>query len=263
MTRHPDIARLRRFAASELVGTVRTRTARHLEHCDACRRTSRWTDEVVRTAALATAPPAPADAWTAIERRVRRDEALILPVAGPARAAAQPLRGVRIAALALFVAGGLAAAVPGSPLRAWIERTMGAAVTETDARPPAGEPAGTAPEVTYVLPAAAGSAVVALERPAGGVELRVRVGAVDELEVHLQGAAVDAQVRTAAGRLTISGATGGQVQVVLPAALGAARIEVNGVVYLTKQGATVTVLAAEADSLGPEIILPIRPGGTP
>ncbi|MEX0893389.1 MAG: hypothetical protein WEB88_14575, partial [Gemmatimonadota bacterium] len=76
MTRHPDIVRLRRFAAGELVGAGRARTARHLEHCDACRRTSRWTDDVVRTAALAMAPPAPADAWAAIERRARRDEAL-------------------------------------------------------------------------------------------------------------------------------------------------------------------------------------------
>jgi len=263
MNRHPDIARLRRFVAGELVGAGRARTARHLEHCDACRRTSRWTDDVVHTAALATAPPAPADAWSAIERRVRRDEALILPVAGPTHAAAPSLRGARLAVLALLLASGLAAAVPGSPLRAWIERAVRAVVTATDVRPPAGEPAATTPEVTYVLPAAAGTAVVALERPADGVELRVRVGAVDELEVHMRGAAVDAQVRTAAGRLTISGAMGGQVQVVLPAGLAAARIEVDGAVYLTKQGAAVTVLAAEADSLGPEIILPIRPGGTP
>lgn len=285
--RHPSIEQLRDYAAAESLSGRRRQTAAHLAGCSACRGVVGWVREVRGTAAEATALPAPAGAWERISGRLAAGESVLLPLAAdrPAMAARRWTRSptLRAALLVLGLAGVGSAAVPGSPLRAWIARvipgiagadlgTGGAATVAPQPSTPDPTAGAPTPAATRLLvPLVDGALAVRIERPHPDLRIRVRVGSEPELLVHASGGAAGGRFRTGAGRLTIEEAGPGEVVLGVPAGAGRVSLEVDGQVYLLKEAGRVEVLVPVADTVGSEFIFsprrgggaPRRPGGVP
>lgn len=170
------------------------------------------------------------------------------------RRGAHPLAGAtralpRAAAIALSLAvAGVAAAVPGSPVRGWVrdmavaERPQEPVRLEEQAPAPAPAPAAEPrPKAVSIRPDAGRVRVVV---SASSPELRVRTRLTDapNAQVRATGAAVSARFRTSPGRIEILGAGPGEVTVELPSGAKSAFVEVNGRVYAAKEGAVLRSL---------------------
>jgi len=167
---------------------------------------------------------------------------------------------LRAAILVLGVAGVAAAAVPGSPVREWLRETVLPAKKET--LPPAGRAAVPPPRET---PADAPTGVSI--RPDGGAVRVVLTGASPRLRVTARlvdgdragvlargGAMAGARFRTAPGRIEVVDAGAGEIEVEIPRKARSATVEVNGRVFVAKDGDSLRVLApAEAPGGGPAV----------
>lgn len=166
-------------------------------------------------------------------------------------------RSLAAAAVLLILATGAAAAIPGSPVREWLARTL-----RTEA-PAVEEPAGQedAPPVAAATDREAGVAVEAADGDitvrvldaATGTLIRVRLVDGDRAGVRAE----RARYRTSAGRIDVLGAGPGEVRVELPRGVGSARLEAEGRPLLVVRGREVRILAPAADSAGSEILFRI------
>jgi hypothetical protein len=168
---------------------------------------------------------------------------------------------LRAAILVLGVAGVAAAAVPGSPVREWIEETVLPAKKET--LPSAGR-APVPPPRQAAAPAAASGVSI---RPDGGAVRVVLTGASPRLRVTWRlvdgdratvlargGARSGARFRTAPGRIEVVGAGAGEIEVEIPRMARSATVEVNGRVVVAKDGDSLRELApAGAPGGGPAV----------
>lgn len=262
--RHPGMERLQAFEAGELMGRARQRTAEHVAGCFECRSTISWMEDV-RSAARAQVAEPPADAWARIAARVQARDAMLLPVE-PLQAPRVPVvsRALRVALIALLVAGAAAAALP----REWIGAAVDAVVpaawrggdTDLVASAPHAENDDTPPVTLFVEPAA-GALRVAMERPHQAVTLHVQFVDAVEMQVRASGGAAGAIFRTSPGRVDIVGADSGAVVLALPNTVGNVRIEVDGQAFLLRERGQIRVLAPTADTIGSEYILPVRGAG--
>ena len=149
----------------------------------------------------------------------------------------------RAAVLVLAVAGAAAAAVvPGSPVREWVgglgiaERAPETAPVQPAPLPQqAAEPAAPAPKAVSILPAD-GRVRIAVSGSSPELRVRTRLQPGARAEVTATGAAASARFRTAPGRIEVVGAGPGELVVALPGDAGAAYVEVNGRVYVAKEG---------------------------
>jgi hypothetical protein len=232
----------------------------HVAECLVCRDTIDWCDRVRSDARDATALPAPALAWESISQRIGAQEKVVLPARAVPVLSYSDRRTYRYAvAAALLISTVVAAAVPNSPLRRWLN--------EAFSRPPAAVApimplrstpvAPSEPETVLIVQPMDESVTVVLEQPAPGVRLRVRVSESGAVEVRASAGAANAQFRSGNGRLTISNAAAGEVTLTIPQALPRARIEVDGSVYLSKERGQLRIFAPVADTVGSEIVLPI------
>lgn len=237
---HPDEGTIQALLDGELEPAARAGTERHLAGCPACAeaaaelRAARDRFRFALRAADTAAPVEPARA--AVRRRAAN--------AGAGRALRRGL--ARAALLVLGVAGIAYASVPGSPVRAWLERDAPAAhepLAPLAVEPPAVhsvEP----PAVHSVEPAVSGISIrpedgrvrVVLSASAPALRVHTRVGDGELAEVEATGAAAGARFRTGPGRIEVVGAGPGEVHVVLPRAAHTAVVEVNGEVRLLRQG---------------------------
>lgn len=181
--------------------------------------------------------PAPAlPAFVAVRRGLPRTARLGERVRAP------------FARAAMFIVGFAAvasAAIPGSPVRAWIGSALrSVGVLETP-------PATIAPVVSDT-PASAGAvnqgddaaalavepvdgrASVILTNVAADANVRVRIVAGDRVLVQATGAAARARFRTGPGRIEMIGVGGGEVVVEMPANVTVARVEADGRVLFEK-----------------------------
>ncbi|HET9984660.1 MAG TPA: hypothetical protein VFQ38_13780 [Longimicrobiales bacterium] len=268
MMPHPTLDRLRAFAEPGSPPAPRGRTASHLAECSRCRDTLAWI-RAVRAAAAEPAPAAaPAGAWARIAARVEAGETVLLPAAGPdagsARRRALRPAMLRAAGLVLAVAAAASAAVPGSPLRAWVARlwpsrpTLPSAVPPARVHPAAAPPAAPAPTILFVRPLD-GAVSISVVAPDPTLRLRIRVSDGAEVEVRATGAAAGARFRSGPGRLAVSDAGPGELSITLPRRARAVTVEVDGGAYLLKQGSRIRVLAPAADTAGTELVLPVHP----
>jgi hypothetical protein len=163
-------------------------------------------------------------------------------------AAANPRRAVfhrPLARAAMFVVGFAAlasAAIPGSPVRAWISsalRSVGVMPDEV----------ADAPAVTIGTPNAAtptDAAALAIEPADGRVriiltnvdaatQVRVRMTESDRALVQATGDAAKARFRTGAGRIELIGVGKGEVLIDLPNSVKDARVEADGRVLFEKR----------------------------
>lgn len=171
----------------------------------------------------------------------------------------------RAAVLVLAVAGNASATLPGSPLRVWLEDRLGLAgdVTVSETRVPATAPTpGPAAE-----PSSAGIAILPVD---GAVRIvfnhadptlrvRVRLAEGETVDVRAIGAAANAQFRTGPGRISITDAGTGEIQIALPHTVARATVLVGSKPYLIKEGHQIRVLAPAADTAGAEFVFSVQP----
>jgi hypothetical protein len=167
---------------------------------------------------------------------------------------------LRAAALVLGLAGVAAASVPGSPVRAWIEETVLPAeqpvqqpVAQQPEAAPAPAPVAEAPAGVSIRPRG-GSVRVVLTGAAPGLSVRARLVEGEHAEVFATGAARGARFRTSPGTIEVAGAGAGEVTVGLPRGARTATVEVNGRVYVAKEGGALRVTAPVADPASPEAV---------
>jgi len=220
-TLHPSEDTLRAHLDGELPPAERVEVSAHLEACAAC---ARQLDEMRRDEAeaarlLATLDvPAPTDlAWKRVQRRTR----------GRAGGGRTLLR----AAVVLLIAGGaLSAAVPGSPVRGWIETALMGdeplpAVTATrEAAPPASVEAVEEAAVS-ILPESA--ARIVLSNVTAGTPVVLRLHDGDWLRLHTTGGPAG-PFRTAPDRIEASLAEVTAVRIELPRGGPDVTVEVDG-----------------------------------
>ncbi|HEY0025660.1 MAG TPA: hypothetical protein VGB24_22425 [Longimicrobium sp.] len=249
---------LQELLDDELAPDLRGAADRHLAACAACAgELAELRAGGERASALLGLADVPAPVLRAQAGFHRRRRA-----GGPLAGAGRALPRAAAIALTLAVAG-VAAAVPGSPVRGWLG---GETVEERPAEPVRLERAPEAPPAAVVpLPKA-----VSIFPDAGRVrvvvsgsspELRVRTRLTDgpNAEVHATGSAASARFRTAPGRIEVVGAGPGEVVVHLPASARAAFLEVNGRVYAAKEGAVLRSLQPRVDGSAAEPVFRAGP----
>lgn len=269
---HRGEARLLAYLDGELPPDERARISRHLVECRACARTldelrgasdglsaalsrlqppeSRLTAEDVRRAggrAFDTGPEA-AVAGDVEDRRERRS----------GRRTA-----VRIAA-SVAVLFGAAAALPGSPLRSWIGRSVqevqtllgGGEAQESSERP---EPRRDVTDRSGVaVGPAEGSVRIRLVRVPDSATVRVRLVEGSEAGVWNAGG----EFRTASGLIEVIAPTSGELLVEVPRSVYSVRLEVNGGTAAVKRGGRLDVRVPGAVLQDGEFEFTPGPGGT-
>ena len=283
---HLDDGRLRALMDEELgdadAGAVRL----HLEDCDACRHRmfelkERSTLVTRALGRLDTAAPSAGARHAVLERigsspgeeRVgpTRPEASLEPAESKGRAGALRTPLARAAILVLFLGVGVVTALPASPVRGWIAAGWARAADLFDSQNVAGTPASPIEEATPRTPD--GSVGAQSGTPAGvrldatGEEISVvlrGIGAGTLIVVRLvpggeAGAFADdpATFRAAEGRIEVIGAAD-RVFVDLPQDAAAASIEVNGGIYLRKEGDRIDVTGPIEARTTEEIHLRVR-----
>lgn len=257
MTDHLDEGLIQAFLDGELDARAEARARAHLAECPSCREVSIDLERASRVvtdslALLSTGTPSTEKVW----QRVKRAHASAGSRAGPGgvpsvhRTAG---RGglfslARAAGIAFLLVAGLASALPGSPVRRWIEAGWERWVTEEagEATPPGVE----APEIRVPPPAEGkgevGAGVGVVE---GGVDVVIRglPRGADVRIVLVRGTRArvygprGTRFRTEEGRIEAI-SPGGTVRVELPEAASRSRVTVNGEVYLRKTGDHLEVL---------------------
>jgi hypothetical protein len=267
---HPSFDRLRAFADGEDADAPRT--AAHLRDCAGCRgRVAALRERRTQLREATTLPPPPG-AWERILARREAGEELLLPAGpvpiavpeAPASRRAPLLR--RAAVLLLGVAGIASATVPGSPLRAWLGSVFTRAPADAPAAGAAPAPAPAPPVLAEggpeaglaVLPDDNDEVRVVVENAGPALRIRVRLTDTGRAEARGRGAAAAARYASSRGRITVTGAAGGELEVRLPRGARRATLTVDGRRYVVLEGGHLTVLAP-ADSSGAEIVFPGRP----
>lgn len=281
---HPGEDRLLAYMDDELHDGERRIVARHLEACDACAATLeelRGAARLLSTSLEVIERPVPEVDPGELRRRagVRH---LASPRAGTTRVRGdprsgssgpedasrvratgeRPRRSLLAAAVLLLAFTGAAAAIPGSPLRAWLSDSARsiASLFQTDERAGATAPEQEAIDAATRLPSG-----VAVEPSGGRVWISIRSPSPDALvrirlvdEPRAVVLAADARYRTGPGRIEVIAAGAGDLRVELPRAATAATVEVDGRVVVEKDGGNLRLLTP-ADTSGSEIFL--RPSG--
>ncbi|HEX2189666.1 MAG TPA: zf-HC2 domain-containing protein [Longimicrobiaceae bacterium] len=260
MMPHAAEGTLQALLDGELSRAEGAEVERHLETCPACRaeaeRLRAASDGLTAALALLDRPAATGRALDQLGRRRWRRWVGV--------DSGQVLR--RAAVLVLGVAS-LASATPGSPVREWIgellhgagaESAPGGLAAVAPVSTPDAPPAGEASAAVSVLPDL-GRVRVVVTAPSPDLRIRVRLSDDSYSDVRATGAAAGARFRTGPGRVEVSGAGPGEVEVVLPRSARSATVEVDGRPYFRRDGEGIRLLAPASDSSGSEIVFTVRP----
>lgn len=255
MTDHLDEGRLQALLDGELSEEEVKTAEAHLASCERCGVELAVLREgsLVLTAALsllddprgearvgAFVPPA--------ARRSGRNAALALP-----RAAAILLIGVAAAA----------AAMPGSPVREWIERRDEVTAVPVDSGSGeefevSGSGTGDSPRAGVSVEPAAGHLRIVLIRPSPDLRIRATITDSPRGGAYATGRSVNARFSTGLGVVEVIDASGGELLLEIPARATSATVELDGETYLEKDGGQLRLLVASGDSSGTEVIFQPR-----
>lgn len=254
--RHPHTESIARHVDGTLRANAHRRVAAHVASCAICTESMSWMHDVRSTAAHATTLAAPATTWSDIEARLDRGDAVVLPTetAAPRRRA----RAAAIAAGLVLCASVAAALVPQTGVRVWLERQLlGESAAAPTVTVPAAAPAS--PDIAEMAVSPVDGVVhVELTSPAAPLQLRVRFGAGADLEVVAARGAATARFIAGAGSIEIEGASDGEILLVLPRTARLVTVAIDGVRAVEARGPAMTVLVPRADTVGTELILPVR-----
>ncbi|HYC49754.1 MAG TPA: hypothetical protein VEB19_01470 [Gemmatimonadaceae bacterium] len=253
IAQHPSFHQLRAFAAGELAG--RGRFAEHLRDCASCRTAVASIREVLSVAREEFSPSAPPHTLDRILARRANGDRVLLPTADGRHGKPRLHRTTRIALVTagLLTIAGLAAAVPGSPLREWIARSEPRPVE--NAQQPA-SPAAVATAISGVaLVVVPGDMWVGIDADPGRVRIRVRVTEGTRIEVRGTGAAASAEFRPRADGIGVASIPSGdgEIQVDVPRSTERFVLRVRDVPFLIKEGTRLRVLSS-ADTMGTELL---------
>lgn len=254
--RHPDAESIVRHADGTLSANANRRVAEHVASCALCTESMDWMRDIRATAALATTLAVPAMAWADIEARLERRDTVVLPTdnaAPPSRT-----RAAAIAAGLVLCASVAAALVPQTGVRVWLEQLLGAPAAVPSPAAPASDTAVAVAVAEMAVTPVNGVVHVELTAPAAPLQLRVRLGAGADLEILAARGAATARFIAGAGRIEIDGASNGEILLVLPRSARLVTVDVDGVRAVEARGSAMTVLVPRADTVGTELILPVR-----
>lgn len=251
----PHIAEheLLEYLDRELSGDRRADVEGHVEDCPACGAELEELRAVSQgfTAALQTFDVRPNYGFEAVlaRRRSRGQHHMAL-------------RALAKAAVLVFVVGGAgAAAIPGSPVRAWVEEAWSGARSLLGLE--AESPSPVAVEPLERAAEAAGIAVAPVE---GRVRIDIRNAAPDAQVRVVVTAGTDAAVtaagasyRTGAGWIEVLGAGPGVIRVELPRDAASAIVSVDGEPKVVKEGANLRLLTPAEEGAGSELQFRVGP----
>ena len=224
---HLDDGTLQAFLDDELPAPRRAGAAEHMLGCEECRS---------RHEGLKRANAVFSEAVASLDVRPPAAEPPTDLSAGGRRAAGS---FVKAAGLVLLLAAAASAAVPGSPIRAWIESAVEPApepVVEPEARPePTPAPAPAPAPVAVSIAPESGRVEIVLEG-LDGVSIRLMETEESSAAVSVQGTERDPSFSMAPGRIEVRGAVGGEVTVEIPRSLREARVFLDGDLYAEKSG---------------------------
>lgn len=262
MMGHPAEQTLLAYLDRELPVDERSTVREHVQVCATC---SRMLDELTaatRTLADAISAldvPAPALLASELEGDLvaRALQELDAPV--PAATTITPLRRrasrrpLLAAALIIIFVAGAGAAIPGSPLREWLARSVelvtgGPSEEPIDpATPFSGQGVGS-PTAVSVQPRD-GFVRIIITQPAPETMIRVRLSDSGTASVW----SVEGRYRTAPGEIEVLDAGPGDVVVLLPRTVPSAEVELDGRLVATKEGSDFRLLIPAADSSDAEV----------
>jgi anti-sigma factor RsiW len=252
---HATEGMLQAYLDEEVAGAARAEIAEHLEHCSACAAEFGVMRATAAQAGLALAVlDQPAPVASALRQVNARRAAAV-----QGRRSAWRGSLARAAMLVVMAGGAASAAVPGSPVRAWLSDAWERVTTIFGAdRAPhvAEEPALEAPAAleTYNAVALAGGRVrIVIAQPAGDATVRVRL--VDGTRAALLSTDTGIEVTTASGLLEARGVGAGTITVELPRSAAAATVEVGGVTVVELGGGALRALVPVVTSAPGEIVL--------
>ena len=223
------------YLDDELSDDRRSEVGQHLAECEACAaelESLRSASEGLSRALERIDRPAPElDISTIVKQRESR---------GKRRLGKVEL--AKAAVLLLTIAGASAAAIPGSPVRAWLGRSLDAVKQVISPEPTAQR---AAPAVESVPDAASvavapvdGRVQIRLTDPAADAVVRVQLIEGSQAVVWSTGA----RYRTGAGWIEVLESGSAEVRIELPRSLRSARIELNGRPVAIKEGPMLRLL---------------------
>jgi anti-sigma factor RsiW len=256
---HLEVGVLQKVVDGELAADGRAEAVLHLSTCSLCQEElAALRADTARASALMGMLERDVPVEAAHAAFVRRRRNAVAPAAGDpglltrwgGHGARQAL--LRAAALLLTVTGVAVASVPGSPVREWI---TGMVVPEREAAAPELTPEAPAvvaapveeraPTGVYVSPED-GRIRIILSAPSPELHVRTRLTTETRAEVYATGEAAGARFRTGPGRVEVIAAGPGELEVALPVSATAAYVEVNGRVYVAKEGQRLRVFVPHA-----------------
>lgn len=230
---HLDEGTLQGFLDAELTPRHRAAAAEHLMACAECRATH---DELSRAKALFSEVVS----WLDTPARAQ-------PVTPPV----PPSRGrmvaggsvVRAAVLVLILAAAASAAVPGSPVRAWITAAARDEPAPAPTAAPEVEPEPAAPaSVPVGVSLSPGSSGLDVElHDVQGASIRLITSNSPVVAVSATGATKDPAFRTGGDLIQVRGGEGGEILVEIPRAGSDVRLLVDAELYAERTGGELIV----------------------
>jgi hypothetical protein len=162
------------------------------------------------------------------------------------------------------LAGVASAALPGSPLRGWLEELRASGTPQpaaSVAQPPAVEDAASSGPVALSVLPAAGRVRIVIREPAAGLDIRAVLSDERVASVQLESSAAAPRFRSGAGLIEVAGAGPGELRISLPRNVEAGVVELNGERLLTVSGGQIQLLAPAAERAGAEVRLLIPDDG--
>ncbi len=234
---HIESGELQAYLDEEVAAGSRAQINRHLQACTECAtelqelRAASSLFAALLHAADAAAPVMRARAMVAAQRTDIPRRRMAFSRAALARAAMFMLG---FAALA-------SAAMPGSPVRAWIGDALrgsrpAVAPTPVEVSTPAAAPAETpgTDEAALSIEPADGRVLILLSGVTGETTIRVRLVDSERALVQTSNGAAHARFRTGPGRIEVLGIEKGEVTIEMPRSVIDARVEVDGRVLFQK-----------------------------
>ncbi len=140
---------------------------------------------------------------------------------------------------AILILGVTVAAVPGSPVRAWlVEAWKDLTTAEPVGKRGLPEMSPTpevAPPTAFIVTPRSGRVQVILQSPAEGTLVRVALVDSDRAVLEASGGSATAKFRTSTGQIVMAGGQQGEVRISLPRTVDGT-VEIDGRPYLVKQG---------------------------